>query len=391
MKLLHRYIFNQVVLATAMAVMLFAFVLVLGNVLREVLDLFASGKLDLAMFGYLLLLLIPGVIPYALPLGLLTAVLLVVGRLCAQREYTAMRSAGLSLWAFAAPIALASCLGVVLCLFINFQYAPFADRLFKTELANLARHDPARLFQAGVYVRDFRRFIIHVGNRNGDELEDVSLWHTDDKGRVLLWAHGQRGHVEYDPATDQISLLLQDGEGLQYKTDDPEDMQGINVGAFIFKPHAGYIPSSEHEGRYQLALSDLVGAPQNFSKLSLLTLGELLAKRDEPPPGLANPTAKDVARWRMDVQMQIQRDFAGAFSVLALGMLGLPLSLRVGRSENFINLALALGLALVYYFLLFSISLLRSHPELRPDLLLWLPNFIFEALGAWLLFRAAKR
>ncbi len=389
MNLLHRYIFRQVVAATAMAVMLFAFVLVLGNVMREVLDLLASGKLDLPMFGYLLLLLIPGVVPYALPLGLLTAVLLVVGRLCSQREYTAMRAAGLSLWALAAPVVTASCLGVVLCLFINFYYAPAADLAFKYALSDLAQRDPVRLFQPGVFTRDFPKFVIYVGKRSGEDLQDVSIWHLDDQGRVILWAHGQHGRAAYDTDTRKISLILQDGEGLQYKTSDPEDMQGINVGAFVFKAHEGYIPSDEHEGRYQLSLED--SAPKTFSKLSLSTLGELLQKRDQPPPGIANPTAKDVARWHMDVQMQIQRYFAGAFSVLALGLLGLPLSLRIGRSENFINLALALGLALVYYFLLFSISLLRNHPEYRPDLLLWLPNFIFEGLGIWLLCRAARK
>jgi len=389
--LLHRHIFKQVVAATALAVVMFAFVLVLGNVMREVLDLLASGKLDLLTFGKLLLLLIPGVIPYALPLGLLTGVLLVVGRICAQREYTAMRAAGLSLWSLAAPVLLAACAGVVLCLFINFYYAPAADHAFKTALANLARHDPGRLFQPGAEVRDFSKYIIHVGGRQGDELEDIWLAHLDDQGRVLLFARGQRGYVDYDSKTDELTLVLQEGSGFQYKASDPEDMKDINVGAFVFKQHDGYLPSTEHEGRYQLALSDLVGAPQTFSKLSLMTLGELLQKRHEPPPGMVNPTAKDLNRWRMDVQMQIQRNFAGAFSVLALGLLGLPLSLRVGRSENFVNLAIALGLALAYYFLLFSISLLRNHPELRPDLLLWLPNFIFEALGAWLLYRAAQK
>jgi len=389
--LLHRHIFREIVTATALAVVLFAFVLVLGNVMREVLDLLASGKLDLPMFGYLLLLLIPGVIPYALPLGLLTGVLLVVGRLCAQREYTAMRAAGLSLWSLTAPILLAACVGVILCLFINFYYAPAADHAFKAALGNLARRNPARLFQPGVDVRDFPKFIIHVGRRNGDELEDVSLFQLDDQNRVTLFAHGQRGHVDYDAKTDELALVIQEGEVLHYNSTDPEEMKSLNLGAVVFKQHAGYLSGSEHEGRYGLPLSDLVGAPQTFSKLSLLTLGELLQKRDQPPPNITNPTVKDTARWRMDVQMQIQRDFAGAFSVLALGLLGLPLSLRVGRSENFVNLAVALGLALAYYFLLFSISLLRNHPELRPDLLLWLPNFIFEALGGWLLYRAAQK
>ncbi len=138
-------------------------------------------------------------------------------------------------------------------------------------------------------------------------------------------------------------------------------------------------------------MSDLVPFSSGFTKLSLLTVDELLQRRDEKPPNVANPSPAQTAGWRMDVQMQIQRDFAGAFSVLALALLGLPLSLRVGRAENFVNLAIALGLALVYYFLLFSINLLHTHPELRPDLLLWLPNFIFEGLGLWMLVRAAKR
>ena len=120
------------------------------------------------------------------------------------------------------------------------------------------------------------------------------------------------------------------------------------------------------EVREPLLLTTLLPPAPTFSKLSLLTMSELLERRDEPPPNVPHPTARQTAVWRMDVQMQIQRDFAGAFSILALALLGLPLSLRVGRAESFANLALALGLALLYYFLLFSVSLLRTHPELRP-------------------------
>jgi len=378
--LLHRHIFWQIAAATLMAVGVFVFVLVLGNVMREVLDRMATGEIDLSTFFYLLALLIPGVIPYALPLGLLTAVLLVVGRICAQREYTAMRATGLSLWSLAAPILVAACLGVLLCLFINFEYAPAADRAYKTALADYVRHNPTRLFQPGVDVRQFNGYLIHVGGRANDELQSLWVWKLDGQGRVTDAIHANRGHIDYEPQSDVIKLVLQDGAVQSFKSVDPENMLDVS------QPGTPFAEITE-----PLLLSSLLPPPPTFSKLSLLTLGELLQRRDETPPNVKNPTAKQTAVWRMDVQMQIQRDFAGAFSVLALALLGLPLSLRVGRAENFANLTLALGLALVYYFLLFSVSLLRMHPELRPDLLLWLPNFIFEALGGWLLFRAAQR
>jgi lipopolysaccharide export system permease protein len=376
--LLHRHIFRQVVAATLMAVGVFVFVLVLGNVMREVLDRMASGEIDLSMFLYLLALLIPGVVPYALPLGLLTAVLLVVGRICAQREYTAMRAAGLSLWSLAAPILLAACLGVLLCLFINFDYAPAADHAYKLAFFNYVQQNPKRIFQPGVDVREFPGYLIHVGGRDGEELKMLKIYKLDDHNRVTDYIHANRGHLDYDPKTNLITLVLQDGAAQSFNRADPENMLDQTALGTHFDDASELLNNP-----LQLTL--------DTSKLSLLTLGELLNLRDEHPPNNPQPTAQDAAIWRMSVQMQIQRDFAGAFSILALALLGLPLSLRVGRAENFANLALALGLALLYYFLFFSVSLLRTHPELRPDLLLWIPNFIFEGLGGWLLYRAAQK
>ena len=380
MNLLHRYVFKQIVAATAMAVGLFVFVLVLGNVLREVLDRLANGQIDLPMFGYLLVNYIPGVIPYALPLGLLTAVLLVVGRMCAQREYTAMRAAGLSLWSLAAPIALVACLGTLLCLFINIDYAPAADRAVKDVLANLVHQDPSRIIVPGSYVRDFKGFIIRAGGRDGAKLLDIWIWKLDDQGRAGAFVHGASGHLDYNSATGFFTLVLEGGAEQSYNPADQEYLPNIRNSGLQFSG-----------GSYSLNTDERNGLASGFTKFSLLTVDELLDLRDHYPPNLPKPKPAQLAIWRMSVQMQIQRDFAGAFSVLALALIGLPLSLRIGRSENFINLAVALGLALVYYFLLFSINLLHTHPEFRPDLLLWLPNFIFEGLGIWLLYRAAQR
>jgi lipopolysaccharide export system permease protein len=378
--LLHRYIFKQVVVATAFAVAIFVFVLVLGNVMREVLDLLASGRLDLFTFLYLLVLLIPGVVPYALPLGLLTAVLLVVGRLCAQREYTAMRSAGLSLWSLAAPVLLASCLGMLFCLFINFEYAPAADEAFKSALINLARNDPLSLFQAGRDVREFPGYVVNIGGREGTDLSDIWVWVLDEHGDAKEFVRARHGELDYDHATDQLIITLHHASALQYKAADPSNMTDITPSS----------PRSD-DFKIKLPLGKLLGPVAAPFKLSLLTLGELLRERDLNPPNNDHPTAKEKTQWRMDVQMQIQRDFAAAFSVMALALFGLPLALQVGRAENFVNLALALGLALGYYFLLFSLTLLRGHPELRPDLLLWIPNILFEGLGVFLLYRAAQK
>jgi len=43
-----------------------------------------------------------------------------------------------------------------------------------------------------------------------------------------------------------------------------------------------------------------------------------------------------------------------------------------------------------YYFLTVAIGWLDRRPELRPDLLLWLPNLLFVGVGLWMFWRVDK-
>ena len=94
MGLLHRHIFASVAGACAAAVGFFTFVLLTGQVLRELLNYWIAGQLGLGEAAWLTTLLLPYAAVYALPIGLLTAVLLVLGRMSSQQEITAMRAAG---------------------------------------------------------------------------------------------------------------------------------------------------------------------------------------------------------------------------------------------------------------------------------------------------------
>jgi lipopolysaccharide export system permease protein len=61
--------------------------------------------------------------------------------------------------------------------------------------------------------------------------------------------------------------------------------------------------------------------------------------------------------------------------------------MRVGRSETFVNAAIALGVCLSYYILSSAAAWVKS-PALRPDLLVWLPNVIVLAIAVKLLKKA---
>jgi lipopolysaccharide export system permease protein len=76
--------------------------------------------------------------------------------------------------------------------------------------------------------------------------------------------------------------------------------------------------------------------------------------------------------------------------VFSLAIFGVPLAIHVGRKESSANLAIALVIAMTYYFLIIAVSWLEGVPALRPDILIWLPNIIFQGVGFYLIQRANR-
>ena len=165
MKILNRYLFLQVAAAVVLSLGLFIFVLVTGNVLRQVIGELANGRLSMPTVVELVGLISVSVIPYAMPLGMLTGVLIVLGRISANNEIVAMKSAGMNLWRIVSPIFLVALIGVALSGYINCFWAPRAANQYKTMLKSTFRESPTRLIVPKALFREFPGFSIYADGR----------------------------------------------------------------------------------------------------------------------------------------------------------------------------------------------------------------------------------
>ncbi len=153
----------------------FTFVLLLGNVIKEILPLLINGQARLGLVLKAVGLLIPFVWVFALPMGLLTATLLVFGRFSAEQELTAARASGVSLLSLVTPILLFSLFCCVVSAWFNIDIGPrsrVAYKQLKSELLNELKNVQ---LPEGQPIDYFPGYIFYVEKNSNGTLENVLI------------------------------------------------------------------------------------------------------------------------------------------------------------------------------------------------------------------------
>lgn len=381
LNLLHRHILKEVLVSTALAMGLFVFVLLLGNAMRDIAELVAAGKLDFIVFLKLMGLLIPYVAAYALPLGVLTGTLMALGRLSSQQEITAMKSSGISLYQIAAPVFVISFIGMIVGVVVNLHYAPQSRLAYKHLMVSAISENPIGFIEERRFIREFPGYIIYMGDREGPVMQDFWIWELDGEKRVKLFLRAKEGEINFDKADNSLVLTLRDGTAEQRDDSGSAGLANAPMRSLFF----GELP-------IKLPMDKIFGEKsQRQARIKEMTFAQLMERRDEELDAEAVEAATEgISKARMKVQMHMQKSFAMAFSVFSLAIFGVPLAIQVGRKESYANLAIALIIAMSYYFLIIAVSWLEGARALRPDLLIWLPNIIFQAVGFYLIQRANR-
>jgi lipopolysaccharide export system permease protein len=364
-RIIDRYIVHSFFTTFAVTVLVVTFVMCIGLLFR-VTDLLARG----APFGLIVRVLawgVPVALSFATPVSLLTASLLVFGKMSADNEIVAMRSGGISVWQIASKPLLVAGLLAVVCLYVNCELAPVSRYRQRLAVRQLGMEAPLDLLEEGRFIREFPAFTIYVGRKENNRIFDILIY--ESKGSIRREIRAQSGVVGVSRDGHELVVTLRDVRIDPFSDDRP--------GPGFCKKWPLRIPFDFRAGR------PLTKRDGDYAS------GELWQRIRQIEVFL--PELKDSVRRgiRMEYLVQFNKRIALAASCFTFVLLGVPLGIRTHRRESSIGLAMSLVLLLGFYVFLLVADSLSKRPEAYPYLFVWFPVAFSIVLGMWLVRRSA--
>lgn len=365
MKIIDRYVGRQVVTSSLFAVAVLSVVLVLGNVFKKLLDLLVNHDVPIDLILSFIAYILPFSLTFTIPWGFLTAVLLVFGKLSGENELIALKSSGVSIPRVTVSVFFLSFILVGVCLWINVDVAPRAQKRMQEAFFNIATSNPLALFSSDKVIDEFPGRKIYVGRNEGKELYNLLVYELGDDLQTKSIVHAQKGRLETDLVNKQVLMRLFDARMEQRDDEAPQDIMKIHQGIIMAETVAA------------IPLKDLYEKNKKKRGPSAMTIEELLKDAQ-----VANSSAAKV---------EVSKRFATALASFAFALFAVPLAITAHRKETSIGFMLSLGIAFVYFFLVIVIDSLKTKPAYQAEYLIWAPNLIFITIGGWLFYRLSRR
>jgi LPS export ABC transporter permease LptF len=367
-RLVDRFISRELLVNVLFAIFVLSLVLVVGNIFRKLLPLLVNHDVPAEYLVTFIAYVLPFSLIFTIPWGLLTAILLVFGRLSADNELIALRSNGVSVTRVCVPLLLITLLATAICLWLNVQVAPAAQERLRSTIFDLATRNPMALFGSDQVIDQFPGRKIYVGKKQGKKLENIIVFEMDDRGMPMKVTFAKTGKLEADLANKRILMHLYHARYQQRDEANPWDLRKIRDGINMA------------EGTLPISLDELYEKENKQPSRSALSIEQLI---DQLKTG--NQREQSASR------TEINKRFSFPFSCLAFALIGVPLGVTAHRRETSIGFLMSLIVAVVYFLFIIIADTLRGNPEVHPELLVWFPNVLFLALGAWLFRRLSKQ
>ena len=345
----------------------FTMILLIARILKLV-ELVVTRGVPFLEIAKLFALILPTFLEMTVPMALLLAIFLGLGRLSGDHELLALKASGISPTQVLLPIVAVALAVSLITLLLTTLVRPAANLALKKELYTIAKNRVGTALKENVFNDDFPRVLIYVDELvpPGDTSQGVLIVDRRNPARENI-IFSKVALIVSDEESNTIDLKLFDGALYEREKQRPSFSQ-TRFNTYDLKLE------------FDEAFSPIRKKERGPKEMSLRRLGKSIQLKESK--GL-RPTAELI---------ELHQRFSFAFAPLVLSLLGVSLVMvptrsRASRSWGF---ALCLTWLLVYYGLLSMGKALGEREILPPAVALWLPNIVVGLVGIRLFQKALK-
>ena len=362
LRILDRYIFQEVVFAFLFAICAFTAVFIgsgtLFRIARYITDYGASFSSVVKIFVYGL----PNIIMWTFPMSMLLATLLTFGRLSSSSEITAMKSCGISFGRIAAPAIFLGVIVTVCAILFNEHVVPWANTAYNNVVYYEIQGNTELKSQDHIIVKEItggkmQRLIYAREYKAAEEiLEGVTMQVFNEEGKVT--------HVENATFAEWRNKEWIMHDGMIYDLADDQ---------------------RTHTMKFDRQLLPVKASPRQIvreqKKTEELTMSELKAQIEIMKSQYANTNK---------LETELYQRITVPMASLIFALIGVPLGLQPTRTPSSMGFALSVVIIFLYYAIMTLANAIARSGAIPPIYAVWIPNIIGLLSGVVLIYRASR-
>ncbi len=341
---------------------------ILLNIILSLSDLMVDRGLTMATLLRLVLLKVPSLLVVAVPMSVLFATFLGLGRMVHDREVVALESLGIPLRRVLLPLVLAAGLVAAADFAVYNWLVPASETAYQNALRSVIfRQGVPRITSNAFFKGPNDQFLyIRRYDESTGKLYDVTIYDTTGTLFPQAQAQGQA----------QLTILTAD-QGTW--TGDAWSLENAHVygfdrtGVLTFSAIAESIDLPVDPG-----VAELLARSRTTSEMGMAELATRVAQ------GRAN--GQRVSEYLVEFHLKMALPLASVIFVLVSGSLSLAFLPR----SRAVGVVLGLLLVAIYQGLLWWTQTLGRRGAMAPALAAWLPDLLFAGVGLLLFLRVDR-
>ena len=364
-KIVHRYIFREILVPFVLGLSVFTFVLLLARLLK-LIELVVNRGLPALSILRMLSYILPAFLEVTVPMAMLLAILVAFGRLSADSEMIALRSSGLSLYQLIAPVVVFAALATVATAGLSMYARPWGNRALKTALYDMARTRASAGIKPEIFNDDFPGLVIYTERiePTGDRLSHVLISDERDPSQHNT-IFAREAIMLSDREAQAVTLRLLDG--WMHSADSQKQAEYQTV----FQTYDVNLDLRQ-------AFSEMRSQERDAKELNLPQLRRAIVRKLQQ----GRPITSELVEYH--------RKFSIPFACVVFGLVAVPLGIQPARAVKAHGFAVSLVLIFLYYIFLSAGQALAERGFVPAVIGLWLPNAMLGVLGLYLFFQAGR-